>query len=357
MKIKGLIQETGENISGGNTSLPLGSVIDWWRPDPSFSVPNQFLAADGSQINDANSPFNGYNLPDLVDRFIISTTSEASIGQTGGADSVSLNHTHNSTSHNHTGSHVHGVLTGAALQSSPEGFNAASDNTVVTEGHSHGQVNSSSQSNSTLSTSSTSYTANNNTVSKLPIYLGVLKLVKINYGLKIKHNGNVLNGNIIDSNSGVPLGGIIPWWTNSASPAAVPNNYQLCDGSVINNSNSSFNGYNTPNLIDRFLRGVAEGNINSTGGANSQSWNHTHPFNCPGHSMNHNHSGSVGGSLSFVTVDGGGGATAFLDHTHPYTTDNTNLSFPAVNSTTSSSNPSISTIPSYLTLVYLVRII
>lgn len=46
--------------------VPLGTIIDWWRPDAGWSIPDGFQLCDGSAITDALSPFLGSHTPDLV---------------------------------------------------------------------------------------------------------------------------------------------------------------------------------------------------------------------------------------------------------------------------------------------------
>ena len=70
----------------GSASIPIGAVIDWWRPNSTFAVPDGYMICDGSVVNDAQSPFNGEKLPELRGRFIRGAGSESVIGKTGGAD-------------------------------------------------------------------------------------------------------------------------------------------------------------------------------------------------------------------------------------------------------------------------------
>lgn len=74
--------------------VPVGGVIDWWRPmddDERFPIPAGFMICDGSLVVDPESPLNGYQLPDLNQRFIYGTTNPAEIGiQTGSAAVAAL---------------------------------------------------------------------------------------------------------------------------------------------------------------------------------------------------------------------------------------------------------------------------
>jgi hypothetical protein len=84
--------------AGGGTNIPVGAVIDWWRPDATFAVPTGFAICDGSIVNDAGSPLNGKTLPDLTNKFIMGVTNVNNIGTAGGssghAHSVDINHDH-----------------------------------------------------------------------------------------------------------------------------------------------------------------------------------------------------------------------------------------------------------------------
>ena len=111
-------------------TMPIGTVIDWWRPDNSWPVPEGFQVCDGSQVNDPDSPLNGRNLPDLTNRFILGVSSTNQIGTQGGSEthdhSYDIDHNHalvhtgSSGNHRHStdppsmttsssGSHYHGV--------------------------------------------------------------------------------------------------------------------------------------------------------------------------------------------------------------------------------------------------------
>jgi hypothetical protein len=78
--------------------VPVGAVIDWWRPNASFPLPEGYQVCNGSVVNDPDSPLNGQTLPNLNGRFIRGVTDPNSIGGAGGA----ANHTH-SIDHNHGG--------------------------------------------------------------------------------------------------------------------------------------------------------------------------------------------------------------------------------------------------------------
>jgi len=95
----------------GEGAVPIGAVIDWWRPDNTWEVPDGFAICDGSRVNDADSPLNGKTLPNLKDRFIRGATDFKDIGTTGGSEShnhtVNIDHNHASVNSSTTGEHLH----------------------------------------------------------------------------------------------------------------------------------------------------------------------------------------------------------------------------------------------------------
>jgi hypothetical protein len=69
----------------------------------------------------------------------------------------------------------------------------------------------------------------------------------------------------------VPLGTVLDWFRFDAS-IPVPEGFAICDGSPVADAASPFLGKATPNLLDRFVRGVTSvGSIGSSGGASSHS--------------------------------------------------------------------------------------
>lgn len=92
-----------ENAVEAENGVPVGTVIDWWRPDSSFSFPDNYQVCDGSLVNDPESPLYNTTLPDLTDKFIRGVTDVNAIGASGGSE----NHNHTGTTnsagdHNHT---------------------------------------------------------------------------------------------------------------------------------------------------------------------------------------------------------------------------------------------------------------
>ncbi|MCK4659005.1 MAG: hypothetical protein KAV82_05735 [Phycisphaerae bacterium] len=85
-------------------SVPIGTVLDWWRPNDTYPVPEGFQICDGSRIDDPDSPWfveeeeDRVHVPNLFEKFVRGVTDPANIGQAGG--SATAIHTH-SIDHNH----------------------------------------------------------------------------------------------------------------------------------------------------------------------------------------------------------------------------------------------------------------
>jgi len=66
--------------SAGN--IPIGTIIDWYRPTPSTPTPFGFEIADGRMVRDTESPLRDTLLPDLSDKFIMGAKDETGVGNT-----------------------------------------------------------------------------------------------------------------------------------------------------------------------------------------------------------------------------------------------------------------------------------
>lgn len=69
--------------------VPIGGVVDWYRPDTSFPIPNGYMVADGSTVTDSESPLLNKTLPDLRSKFVRGAAAVTEIGSTGGLASHS----------------------------------------------------------------------------------------------------------------------------------------------------------------------------------------------------------------------------------------------------------------------------
>jgi hypothetical protein len=76
--------------------VPVGAVIDWWRPNGSFPVPEGYMICDGRTVNDRTSPLYDTTLPNLTEKFVRGVTDVSDIGNTGGTSEHShgIDHGH-----------------------------------------------------------------------------------------------------------------------------------------------------------------------------------------------------------------------------------------------------------------------
>ncbi len=110
------------------------------------------------------------------------------------------------------------------------------------------------------------------------------------------------------STTDVPIGTVISWYRPDTT-TDVPKGYAICDGSLINESRSPWDGKQLPSLNNKFVRGVtSESNINTSGGSDT----HTHTT-----ALDHNHP-------SATSASGGASHTHNYSKTHDHPSVNTN---------------------------------
>ncbi|MCP4566884.1 MAG: hypothetical protein GY841_04805 [FCB group bacterium] len=212
-------------------SVPVGAIIDWWRPDNSLPLPDNFQICDGSLVDDIESPLNGHTLPDLTQLFVKGITDVNDIGVTGGSvdhqhtidnpehdhdvvvdhdhpnmeislsssgnhsHSISMNHAHGYFLSAMAGSHTHGVQSGGpfaggtnySMDTEPDHQHGISipayyNSTSTSSGGSHTHTASFDLPafNATNATSLSSPGTMPSTIeSNLPPYIGLLKLMRI----------------------------------------------------------------------------------------------------------------------------------------------------------------------------------
>jgi hypothetical protein len=91
--------------------VPLGTIIDWWRPDATHNIPLHFLMCDGRTVNDPASPYNGKKLPDLRNKFTRGVNQLTDIGQLGGENRRSYEGVVNEGGSHHHNFDAHGNRT------------------------------------------------------------------------------------------------------------------------------------------------------------------------------------------------------------------------------------------------------
>lgn len=169
----GTVQQTAE------IAIPVGGIIDWWRPNAQVQIPDEYRICDGSPVDDKDSPFNGLSLPSLTSRFIRGVGSVEEI-DSGGSDT----HPHGYTvpPHTHPFTHTHpdySGLSGKANENDGPADRAAS--MFCDRGHQHtfrAQIFSSATTN-TAANSTAGTQATSEPASLLPPFIGLLKLIRI----------------------------------------------------------------------------------------------------------------------------------------------------------------------------------
>lgn len=71
--------------------VPIGGVVDWWRPAPEWDVPDGFVVCDGNPVNDPLSPINGVNTPNLIGQMVRGATPNTDEMAAGGAATQTVN--------------------------------------------------------------------------------------------------------------------------------------------------------------------------------------------------------------------------------------------------------------------------
>jgi len=131
----------------------------------------------------------------------------------------------------------------------------------------------------------------------------------------------------------VPVGGVIPWLSNLAGVPNLPVGWMLCDGSTVADALSSMNGTVIPDLNgdNRFLRGA------DTAGGTGGSETHVHNWL---HDSDDSYN-AAGNNLALVTFEA--------------TTAGTTTTIDLDNESAKYTN-SISTLPTYMDVVWIIRI-
>jgi hypothetical protein len=136
-------------------AVPIGTVIDWWRPNPTFTVPDGYKICDGTAVADPQSPLYGYTVPNFTGQFVLGVTDPALIGSIGGTNS----HSHGGYTST-DGSHTHSIPTVG------DNVGAGSMYVIVDYG-------------STSSSGSHHHYVYTDTQLNYPPYVGLLKLMRI----------------------------------------------------------------------------------------------------------------------------------------------------------------------------------
>ncbi len=131
--------EVWEKVQNEDEAVPLGTVIEWWRPNASFPVPEGYVICDGSTVTDPESPYDGVALPDLIDNFVRGVTDTALIGET-----FDGNHDHvfdpPQVTSSEDGAHTHPLIFGASTSFSGSHHHTYSPGQRITSSYTHNHV-------------------------------------------------------------------------------------------------------------------------------------------------------------------------------------------------------------------------
>jgi uncharacterized coiled-coil protein SlyX len=82
-------------------AVPVGTVIDWYRPSAATPVPAGWKVMDGTAVDDAQSPMLGVIVPDMTGKFArgVAASDQGAVGAAGGANQHdhAVNYTHGHT--------------------------------------------------------------------------------------------------------------------------------------------------------------------------------------------------------------------------------------------------------------------
>jgi len=111
-----------------SSEVPIGTVLDWWRPDATWLVPDGYHICDGGIVADPGSPFLNLPLPNLTDKFVMGVTDPLQIGTSGGSaghsHSTDIDHAHSMAFTSLAGAHIHTIdvpLYSATVQTNASG--------------------------------------------------------------------------------------------------------------------------------------------------------------------------------------------------------------------------------------------
>ncbi|WP_437987457.1 hypothetical protein [Sorangium sp. So ce117] len=103
---KGFIFPDGTEQQEAVIAVPIGGIIDWWRPDAKRQIPDGFAVCDGSKVSAPGSSLDGKTLPDLTGYFVRGAWDASQIS-TQGNDGTQHVHTFGELTHQHLFQHSH----------------------------------------------------------------------------------------------------------------------------------------------------------------------------------------------------------------------------------------------------------
>lgn len=183
LTVNGTIRATGGLIFPDGTvqnqavsDLPVGAVIDWWRPKGSGHVWSRegFQLCDGSEIVDPASPLRGQKTPNLNGCFVRGVVNTQNIGSNGGAET----HTHALGAHTHDIPHRH-QITGKTGVSSATAVTAEGEGTSVSAADHVHDVDAPSGDPVPGKTSPPGESPKTEAADTLPLFMELLKVMRI----------------------------------------------------------------------------------------------------------------------------------------------------------------------------------
>lgn len=151
-------QNFDDCVNGLNTAMPSGGIILW--SGAIVDIPTGWYLCNGS---------NG--TPDLRDRFVVGAGGAYAVGNTGGAASINIAHTH-TIAHTHPIPHTHTIPDHSLADDTPGGAYTTIPNKI------HGTSSQPSIANSSASSATDSGSALSSTQSILPPYYALAYIMK-----------------------------------------------------------------------------------------------------------------------------------------------------------------------------------
>jgi hypothetical protein len=177
--------------------VPVGTVVDWYRPSAATPAPEGWQLMNGSTVTDTESIYYGQVLPDLTDRFTRGVVDQSLVGVSSGSSAhthaVDMSHAH-SASTDTQGAHYHSWASfdgsgtdwysgdGTMITNWADGMDSAGTGyyVIATSGGNATYYTSSSGSHSHgVTVNAYGGTAVSASQSNIPPYVGMVKIIRI----------------------------------------------------------------------------------------------------------------------------------------------------------------------------------
>lgn len=146
---------------------------------------------------------------------------------------------------------------------------------------------------------------------------GQIDVGDVSYLLSFMFQGGAEPAQLVPTSESVPIGTVIDWLPSDPG-AVIPDGFLLCDGSVIDDPLSPYDGATLPDLVGRYVDGMSQ--VWPPGqaitGSTSHAHSHSHLMSVPNPvtHANHTHTWATfnAGSLQWFSGDG----EALIDYTN-----------------------------------------